>query len=136
VQPHLGVHGRDEHDRTRGGEQGGGQQVVGAAHGRAREQVGGGRRDDDELGVLPDAHVGHLGHVRPHVGRDRVAGERLEGGGTDEVQRARGRDDADVVIGLGEQPQQQRGLVGGHASAHAEHDPTHGAHPPNRTSGV
>ena len=131
VQPHLGVHRRHEHDRTGRGEQGGGEQVVGAAHGGAGQQVGGGRGDDDEVGVLPDAHVRDLGDVGPDVGGDRVAGQRLEGGRADEVQRAGRRDDADVVPGLGERAQHEGGLVGGHSPAHTQHDRRHGAHPPN-----
>ena len=102
VQPHLGVHRRHEDHRTGRGEQRGGEQVVGPAHGGAGQQVGGGRGDDDEVGALPDPHVRDLGDVGPDVGGDRVARQRLEGGGADEVQRAGRRDDADVVPRLGE----------------------------------
>ena len=41
-----------------------------------------------------------------------------------------GRDDADVVAGLGERAQHEGGLVGGHSPAHAQHDRTHALHPP------
>ena len=66
VLPHLGVHRRGEHDRAAGGEQDVGEQVVGQAVGGPGQQVGGGRRDDDEVGLLADPHVRHLVHVVPH----------------------------------------------------------------------
>ena len=57
--------------------------------GRAGQQVGGGGGDDDELGLAADPDVRDLGHVVPDVGGDRVAGQRLEGRGADELQRGR-----------------------------------------------
>ena len=43
VLPHLGVHGRAHHHRGPGGEQGGGEQVVGDAGGVGADEPGGGR---------------------------------------------------------------------------------------------
>ena len=44
-----------------------------------------------------------------------LAGQRGPGGLADEMQRGRGRDHPDLVAGLGQQPQQLAGLVGGDA---------------------
>ena len=67
--------GANDH-RAPGGEQGVGQQVVGEPVCGLREQVGRGRRDDDEVGGLPDAHVRHLVDRGPHLGADRLARQR------------------------------------------------------------
>ena len=60
VLPHLGVHRRGEQHRAAGGEQRGGQQVVGQPVGGAGQQVGGGRGDDDEVGLAAEPDVRHL----------------------------------------------------------------------------
>ena len=66
VQPHLGVHRRREQHRTSGGEQGRGQQIVGAAVHRPGQQVGGGRRHHDQVGLL-----GRAGRAAPRERRRR-----------------------------------------------------------------
>ena len=83
-----------EHDRAAGGEQGVGEQVVGQAVRGLGQQVGGRRRDHDEVGLLPDPHVRHLVDVGPHVGGDRLARQRRPGGRADELQRGGGGHDA------------------------------------------
>jgi hypothetical protein len=45
------------------------------AVGGLREQVGGGRRDDDELGRAAEAHVRHLVGAGPDVGGDGLPGQ-------------------------------------------------------------
>ena len=122
VVPHLGVHGRRHDDRAAGGEQHVGEQVVGLAGRGAREQVGGRGRDDDEVGLLADPHVRHLGDVAPDVGVHRLAGQRRPGGLAHEVQGGCRRHDRDVVAGLGEQPQERAGLVRRDAPGDPEDD--------------
>src|SRR5699024_7100412 len=91
-----------------------------------REQIGRGRRDDDEVRPLPEGDVADGGHIGEHTGRDRVPGQCLERGGPDELQgRLRG-DDIDVASGLCEQPDQPAGLVGGDPAAYT-HDDARGA---------
>ena len=90
VQPHLGVHGGREQHRTTRGQQRRGQQVIGAPGDGAGQQVGGGRSDDHQIGLLADAHVRHLVDVVEDAGVHGLAGERLEGGGPDEPQRGLG----------------------------------------------
>ena len=123
VKPHLGVHrGREEH-RTSRGEQRGGQQVVGTTRDGPRQQVGGGRGDHDEVGLLPDPDVWHLVHVIPDAGVDRVAGQRLERRGADEAQRGLGRNDTDGMARLGQLTHDRGRLVGGDATGDADDDP-------------
>lgn len=122
VLPHLGVHGGGEDDRAAGGEQGVGEQVVGQSVGRLGEHVGGGRGDDDQVGVLADAHVRDLVDVVPDLGGDGVAGQGGPGGGAHEVQCGGGGDDPDIVPGLGESAQQLTGLVRGDAAADPQND--------------
>ena len=127
------IAGHEDHRAGRG-QQRGGEQVVGAAHGGAGQQVGGGRGDDDEVGVLADAHVRDLGDVGPDVGGDGVARQRLEGGG---ARRSAGR----RAVGTTRtswpasvnSAQHEGGLVGGHSPAHAQHDRLTG-HPPDTTT--
>ena len=121
VLPHLGVHGRSHHHRAARRQQGVGEQVVGQAVGGLGQHVRGGRRDHDEVGLLPDPDVRHLVDVGPDVVADRLAGQRRPGGGAHEPQRGRGGHDRDVVPGLGEAPQQLAGLVGRDAAADAQH---------------
>ena len=66
VLPHLGVHRGREDDRTAGGEQGVGEQVVGEAVGGLGEHVGGGRGDHDQVGV-----PGRCGRAGPRGRRPR-----------------------------------------------------------------
>ena len=66
VQPHLGVHRRSEDDRAVGGQQGGGEQVVGPAGGGPGQQIGGGRCDEHQVGLLTEPDVRHLVHVVEH----------------------------------------------------------------------
>ena len=122
VLPHLGVHRGREHDRAPGGEQGVGEQVVGQAVRGLGQQVGGRRRDHDQVGRLADPDVRDLVDVLPHLGGDRLAGQRRPGRGAHEVQRRSGGYDGDVVAGLGEPAQQLRGLVGRDASGDPEDD--------------
>ena len=53
---------------------------------------------------------------------DRPAGQRLEGGGADEVRAGRGQHDVDRRTGLDQQARQFRRLVGRDAAGDAEHD--------------
>ena len=123
VLPHLGVHGRCEDDRTAGGEERVGEQVVGEAVGRPGEQVGGGGGDDDQVGGLPDPYVRHLVDIGPDLGGDGVPGERRPGRRADELKRRGGRYDPYVMAGLGQPPQQLARLVRGDPARDPQHDP-------------
>ncbi len=91
--------------------------------GGAGEQVGGGGSHEDEVCLLSQPHVGDFVHVLPHLGGDRLAGERRPGGLAHEAERVPGGDHPDVVPGLGETAQQFADLVGGDPPAYTENDP-------------
>ena len=95
VLPHLGVHRRREDHRAARGEQRVGEQVVGQAVRGLGQQVGGGRRDHDEVGRLADPDVRHLVHVVQTSVGDRLAGQGGPGRRADEAQRGRGGHDPD-----------------------------------------
>ena len=88
-----------------------GQQIVRAAHDRSRHQVSGGRRDDDEIGFLPEPDMRNLGHVGEHAGVHRVAGQCLECCAADELQRRLGRNHSDVMAVLGEAADERSTLL-------------------------
>ena len=65
--PHLGVHRGREHDRAARGQQRAVSRSSARPCGGAGQQVGGGRRDHDQVGGLAEPDVGHLVHVVPDV---------------------------------------------------------------------
>ena len=121
--PHLGVHGRGDEHRRPGGEQGGGEQVVGDPRRVLPEQFGGGGRHDHEVGPL--AEVGVRDRLRPAEQRRarRFRRERGERERADEPEGILGQDRGNVRAGVDETPAHLDGLVRGDATAHAEHDP-------------
>ncbi|MNE01545.1 hypothetical protein D3C80_939890 [compost metagenome] len=124
VAPHGLVHGRGQGNRSVGGQYQGCQQVIGDALGQARDQVGGGRRDQDQvgpLGQLDMAHGGFRSRVKQvHV--HGVPGQGLHGQGGYEFTAATGHDHAHFGAVLEEPANQFGALVGGNAAADAEND--------------
>ena len=120
--PHPGVHGRGEQDRAGAGERGRGDRVVPHSGAQPREEIGGGRRHDEEVGAPGQLQVavGGLGGWVEQVHQHRVAGEGLEGERADEAGGVRRHDHADVRAPLHEEADDLAGLVGGDAAAHAE----------------
>ncbi len=57
VLPHLGVHGGADHHRRPGGQQHVGQQIVGVPRRVGRQQLRGGRRHQDQVGLLAQGRV-------------------------------------------------------------------------------
>lgn len=115
MQPHLGVHRRREQHRTPRRQQRRGQQIVGSTGRRAGQQVGGGRRHYDQIGLLAEVNMRDRRNVGENVGAHRLTGERLEGRGTDEAQGGFGGNDSDAMTGLGELTNNRARLVGGDA---------------------
>ena len=132
--PHLGVHGGREEHRTPGRQQGRGQQIVGAAGRRAGQQIGRGRCDHNEVRLLTQTDVGHLGYVGEHSGAYPMTGQCLEGGGADEAQCRFGGDHPNVVTAFAELAHHRASLVGRDAAGHADDDPL-GAHGQTRSRG-
>ena len=123
MAPHLGVHRRGQHDRAVVDDQGtGGEQVVRPALRQACHEVGGGRGDDHEVGLLAQSHMADLVHGVEDGGGHRVAGERLECRRADEPQGGVGGYHVDLMAGFSEVAHQRAGLVGGDAPAHPDED--------------
>ena len=124
VAPHGLVHGRGDGDGGVGGQYQGGQQVIGDALGQACDQVGGGRRDQHQVGPfgqLDMAHGGFSCRVE-QVQVNRVAGQRLHGQWGNELTATAGHDHAHFGALVQEPANQFCALVGGNAAANAEND--------------
>jgi hypothetical protein len=71
--------------------------------GRAREEVGGGRRDDHELGLARESDVIERVPVADEHAVHRTSGERLERDRPDELTCRAREDDVHLGAGLREQ---------------------------------
>ena len=122
VLPHLGVHrGAHQHGRT-GGEQGRGQQVVGDPGRVLPDELGGGGRDDDEVGALAEAGVrDRVGSVEQRRAR-RFGRQRRERDRADEALGVVGEHRDDVDARVDESPADLDRLVGGDPAGDAEDD--------------
>ena len=119
---HLVVHRRRDQHRCGAGEQQRGEDVVGQALRHAGDEMRGGRRHDDEMGVLRQADVRERPSRLPEGGQDRAPGQRLECGGADELGGAAGEDDVHPGSGLGQAAGEQAALIAGDPARHAEND--------------
>ena len=110
VLPHPHVHGRRHQHRLVGGQQHGGGEVVGEAGGHAGEQVGGGGRHHDQVGVAGELDMAHFAFVgeRKQVGIDAVLAQRLQGERGRELRPACGQH-ATHGAAFGPQQADQRG---------------------------
>ena len=78
--PHADIHGGCGEHGLVGGQQHRGGEIVGEATRHAGQDVGGGRRHDQQIGVARELDVAHLVLVgqREHVGIDAVFRQRLQ----------------------------------------------------------
>ncbi len=90
---------------------------------RAGQQVSGGRCHHDQVGLLAEPDMRHLGNVGEDAGVHRLPGKRLECGGPDKAQRGFGGDDADLMARLGELTDDGACLVRGDPPGDADDDP-------------
>ena len=99
-------------------------EVVGKAVGEPGHQVGGGRRDDDEVGLAGQADMADILLVLAveQVGEDVVGGQRADRQRRDEVLRGLGHDGADGGAALAQPADQVERLVGGDAAADDQED--------------
>ena len=91
------MHRRCHEHRAPGGEEDIGEEVAGNAVGRPGQQVGRRGHHDDEIRLLAQPNVGDLVGLSPDGVVDRLARERLPGGGAHELERCCGRDHRDVM---------------------------------------
>ena len=148
VLPHERVHGGGEDDRLRQVPRppDAGQAVVAQADGELRERVGVERRDQEQVGPLPQFDVQHRVAavvalvavaarplVRVEVTRSgsRLAGEADDSArtadrrGVEEVRRGVGGDDLHRVAGGGQRVEERRDAHRRHAPGRPEQDVSH-----------
>ncbi len=131
VVPHAHVHCRREKHALVGGEEEGAGEIVRLPAGELRDQVGGGGRDDDEVGApreLDVAHLGLGGEVEEGAARP-FPGEGGDCQGSDELRAASGEDRHDPGAGLLQEADELEGLVGGDATTDDEEYPPATQHP-------
>ena len=128
--PHVDVHGGRDDDGRGGGEIEGGEEIVGDAVREFREDVGGGRCDDEQVGGLRgvdvldggvEVAVGGFGRG-PEAGDDLLSGERGEGERLDELPGCLGHDYVDIERVLLERTDQFCRLVSGDSAGDADCD--------------
>ncbi len=120
--PHAHVHRRRDQDRLVGRQQRGGGEIVGDALGHARQDIGGGGRDDDEVGLARQADMPHLALVgqRKQIAIDLVARQRGERQRRDELGARGGQDAAHGRAPLAQTPDQIEAFVSRDAARHDE----------------
>jgi hypothetical protein len=124
VVPHVDVHRRRQQQRRLGRQRDRGQEIVAHARRQPRDHVGGGRRDDQQVGLIGELDVPDLRFAIEieELGVHRVAGQRLEGQLADELGRGAGHDHPHLGARLDEEPAELRRLVGRDAAGDAEDD--------------
>ena len=80
MRPHHQIHCRGDQHRLVRGEQRRRRQIIGQARGHARDQIGGGRRHDDQIGLARQPDMAHLALIgqRPQIGVDLVFAQRSD----------------------------------------------------------
>ena len=103
---------------TRAGE------VVGVAAGHLGQEVGGGGRHHDQVGLAREADVADLALVVEveQVGEDALVAQRRHRQRRHELLRRPGHDRAHADAPLAQPPDQLQALVGGNAAADDQHD--------------
>ena len=95
--PHFGVHRRRDHNGGSRRQQRGAEEVSCLAVRVVGEEIGGCRRHDHEIGLLPKRHVRHVRNTVKHLDRDTATTNRFPGGFSDKLQGRVGGDDRDLV---------------------------------------
>ena len=120
VLPHPVVHGGRDRDWRGGRQAQRGDQIVGESVGQPRQQIGGGRGNQDAIGPAREFDMAHrrFGGAVPETGPDRMAGQGLEAERGDELLGALGHGDLHVGAGVAQPPHQFQRLVRSDAAAH------------------
>ena len=124
VQPHAHVHGRRDQDRQGGGEQHRRGEIVRMPSRHLRHEIGGGRRDDDEVRVAGELDMADIGLVLAveEIRMRALAGKRGSRKRRDELLRAGGEHAAHRGAALAQAADEVEGLVGRDAAADDEED--------------
>ena len=124
MQPHPYIHGRGQQHPLVRGDQGGGGQIVGQTVRRLGDQARRRRGHDHQIGPARQLDMAHGGFffgvekTRPH----RMARQRRQRQGGDELGPGFGQDHPRLAARLGDQPHQLQRLVGGYAAADDQQD--------------
>ena len=124
VQPHAQVHRRRDQRALVGRQQRRRREIVGEAERHVGDEVGGRRRDDQEVGLARELDVAHARLFRrgEQVGADRLAAERLGRKGRDEPLGRGGHGDAHRRAAFAQAANQVERLVGRDAAANDQQD--------------
>ena len=119
MRPHARVHRRRDEHRRVGGEKHRRGEVVGEAVRHLAHEIGGRRRDHDQVGLArqPDMTDIVLVLAVEQLGEHLAAGQRADRERRDEFLRRRGHDCAHARAALAEPPDQVERLVRGDAAA-------------------
>jgi hypothetical protein len=126
VGPHPIVHRRNQKHPRFGGEETGGEQIVGEAVRDPREKVGRRRRDDDRVCSLRERDVIECASCFEEVRVHRPTGECLERHRSDELGRGARHDDIDFGASRRQQAREPPGFVARDAPRDAKDDSTAG----------
>jgi len=120
---HAGVHGWGHEQRAVHGQRRDGQQIIGQAMRQPGNDIGRGRRNHQQVGVLGQGHMGDMGFAAggPQVGVCWPAGDRLEGEGRDKARGRLGQHHVHPRAGLGKLAGQVGGFIGGNGTSDAQH---------------
>ena len=122
MHPHARVHRRGGEDRFVGRKKHGGGEVISVSAGHAREHVGRGRSNNDQIGFAAEADVADVVFVLAveQLGEDAVAGYGAYGQRCDELLCGTSHDRAHAGAAFPEPTDQVEALIGGNAAADDE----------------
>ncbi len=121
-RPHMRIHRRRDQDRLIGCEQDGSGEIVGVTARHFRHQIGGRRRDDDEIGVAGETNMADIEFALriEQIGVNVLAGERAGGERRNEMLRGRGENAAHMHAVVLQAANKIERFVGGNAAADDE----------------
>ena len=122
--PHARVHGGRHQDRPVGRQQYGAGEIVGVAARHFRHQIGGRRRNDDEIGIACETDMPHieLGPRIKQIRKGGLAAQRAGGERRHEVLRGAGENAAHLSTAVLQAADEIERFVGGDAAADDEKD--------------
>ena len=129
-RPHARVHGRSQQNGRFGGQQRGGEHIVGNAAGQLGHQIGGSRGHQKQLGFLSQRDMLHVPAFGAGKGihTDGPLAEGLEGQGSHQTGGVLRHDNIHLMAQLLQPGDHLAGLIGRNAARYA-HDDAHGITP-------
>src|SRR5512141_1720737 len=123
IRPHAVVHrGKQNHGRNVR-EKRSGEKIIRMPMRGPRHEIGGGRRDNENVGFFRETNVVQCVPRTKYLGVDASAGDGLEGDGTDKFQGAARHHYIDKSARLSEQTGEHDRLVACDSPGYAEENP-------------